>query len=294
MIQTNLWTQVRGRMRVLLLLLALPLAGPGQANCASGVFGIGTTNYGHTLGEWEVIWDRWDYGQTIISPDVNGNAVVNGAVLMPFINPGGPNTANVTLAAGQGFMLPLWGVIGNSYVDGTPNDDFINQSIFATLTIKAQMDGVTIIDGVNVMQFYTADAVAPPIPFFSYPYNAIILSQNIGMVHAPLTVGSHVLTLSAQNTQVLPPNYGGGVFALNSVWNITVTPPPSLSVVRQLTNIVVSWPQTFSGYALEETGSLSAQTNWASSGAAQALSGGRFTVTIGITNASKFYRLRKT
>lgn len=279
----------------MLALLVLAAPRPVEGQITNGVWGPGTTPYGYTLDQWEIIWGRWNYGQTIIAPDVNGNALVNDTVLMPFLNPTGtgqPATTSITLAAGQGFMLPCWGVYGNSYVDGTPNDDFINQSIFATLVISVQMDGLTILSGTNAMQYYSAVRVSPAIPFNYYPYNYIILFQDIGMVHAPLSVGHHVLTVYARNIQALPPNYGGGIFEVNSAWNITVAPPPSLGLLRQGTNLVLSWPQTFNGYAVQATSTFT-PSNWAALGLPVQQVGGLNQVSVPLVAGSRFFRLKK-
>ena len=66
----------------------------------------------------------------------------------------------------------------------------------------------------------------------------------------------------------------------------------SLSVLREGTNLVVSWPRPCTTYQLEQTDTLS-PSSWSAAGAQVQETETSSTATIPIGNASRFYRLRK-
>ncbi len=64
----------------------------------------GSSAFGKTLAQWQDVYWRWTYGGLTVPTDANGNAVVNGnVVLMPLPNAPGdgtPGHLNVTLNSG--------------------------------------------------------------------------------------------------------------------------------------------------------------------------------------------------
>jgi len=68
--------------------------------------------------------------------------------------------------------------------------------------------------------------------------------------------------------------------------------PPTLSVVLQGTNVVISWPVTCNNYVLEQTASLNPSSWSPVSLPPYPIVGGQYSVTIPITGANAFYRLR--
>jgi hypothetical protein len=174
---------------------------------------------------WQDTYLRWSYGALTLSNDAHDNSVAGNVVMMPFLfpkQPGQPATTNVTLEAGEAFTMTVWGFVGNSYADGRPPDAFLPLSLFQTLQIKLSLDGVTLIDSTNAMHYFTQFTFIPPIPYESYPYNKVVWSQAIGVLHIPLSVGKHGLKLDAKNIQPVPPNFGHPVFELHNTWNISV------------------------------------------------------------------------
>ena len=151
--------------------------------------------FGKTAAGWIEIYERWAFGELAIPIDENGNAVVDRHVVhMPI-----PNTPG----------------------DGTPPDPLLDVSVFQTLDITFQIDGVTVINQANVLNFYSAFFFNPPIPIVGFPpVNSIIWFQGIGIVHHPLSVGTHTLKLDAVNTQ---PAFGG-FFEYHNSWTVTVEP----------------------------------------------------------------------
>jgi hypothetical protein len=188
----------------------------------------GSTAFGKTLNQWEDIYWRWTYGALTVPTDANGNAVVNGnVVLMALPNAPGdgtPGHLDVTLNSGQAFMMPLWGLLGNSYSDGTPDDPLVDVSVLQTLDITLQIDGVTVINAANHMQYYSEFYFDPviPLPAAFAPYAGIIWFEGIGTVHAPFSAGTHAIKLDVKNTQ---PAFGF-IFEYHNTWTVTVQPAP--------------------------------------------------------------------
>jgi len=124
--------------------------------------------FGKTLAAWEDIYTRWSWGDITVPADANGNAVVGAnMVLFPVpstLGDGSPAHTDVTLNHGQSFMLPLWAELGTSYDDGTPPDPFLPDSVFQTLEISFMIDGVAVVTGSNVMDYYSKFTFSPAIP----------------------------------------------------------------------------------------------------------------------------------
>jgi hypothetical protein len=185
----------------------------------------GTNLFGRTLAQWQELYWRWVYGEISIALDGNGNAATNGnVVLMPLPNAPGDGTpalTNVTITAGQAFALPLWNLLGNAYNDSS-SDPPIDLNVFQTLDLRLTLDGVTLIDGGNLMQFYSQFYFAPPIPYNVPPVVSFIYLQGIGMVHGPLSPGNHILKLDAKNTDTA--DLFGLTFEYHNTWNVSVQP----------------------------------------------------------------------
>jgi hypothetical protein len=201
-------------------LLGLCLATPIFAGIHGNSHAFGTT-----LAGWNEIYERWAFGELAIPTDGNGNAVVHHhVVLIPIPNTPGdgtPGHLDVTLSSGQAFVLPLWGLLGTDYTDGTPPDPLAPLSVFQTLNLTFKIDGATVIDQANVLDFYSAFFFNPPIPIIGFPpVNSIIWFQTISIVHHPLSVGTHTFQLDAVNTE---PAFGG-IFAYHNTWTVTVEP----------------------------------------------------------------------
>lgn len=214
---------------VLFLSLAVALLVPAlwqAARAADGTPPGHSDAFGASLSEWQGLWLAWYFGDADIPPDDNGNADVGHVALMPIPSvpgDGTPGSVDVTLDAGQAFVLPLWSTYGFSYSDGTPDDPLVPISVFKTLELKFTVDGKTVIDHRNLMDYYSLTLYPDPgLPLSFLPGDAVIESQCIGLTHAPLSPGKHTMTLDAVNTQALPPEYGGGLVEYHNTWDITV------------------------------------------------------------------------
>ena len=68
--------------------------------------------------------------------------------------------------------------------------------------------------------------------------------------------------------------------------------PPTLNIVNQNSNIVLSWPTGAVGFTLENATNLPA-TFWTTNSSSPYIVNGRYAVTNGVSNGTKFYRLLK-
>lgn len=158
--------------------------------------------FGKTLAEWNDLYTRWAFGDVSVPTDGNGNAVVGNVVLWPtpLLLTQGSGHSDVTINSGQAFFMPLYGWWGTSYLDGTPNDNYLALSDFANNPLTVTIDGVTVINNQNKMNYFTEfpfnPAVSLPQPDF-YPFNAIIYEQVISFVHTPLKPGTHQISVDA-------------------------------------------------------------------------------------------------
>src|SRR5215471_13750490 len=136
---------------------------PGGAQTAPG----NSSAFGKSLTTWQETYFRWAYGGITVPTDSNGNAIVKNTVLFPLPDANGDGTPahlDVSLSPGQSFVLPLWALLGTSYTDGTPPDPFVPDSVFQTLDISFTIDGVTVVNGSNVMNYSSKEALDPAIP----------------------------------------------------------------------------------------------------------------------------------
>ena len=171
------------------------------------------------------LYFRQLFGNITLPTDQNGNAVVAGTALMPLPNAPGdgtPASISVTLKAGQPFFLPLLGLPGTSYTDGTPPDPFVDFKVLKrNVKLTLSIDGKTVLEKDDALKdFYTQFYFDPPIPFNSPPLEAIIYLQTVGVLHKPLSAGTHVIKLDVKVTPV--PIFGGVEY--HNTFNVTVQP----------------------------------------------------------------------
>ena len=218
---TNPWKVLRAAL--LALLLGLGITGPAQAGPRPADDRRGGPD--SILDLFQDIYWRWADGSLTLPTDPNTNAVVGPVVMMAIPQTPGdgtPGAQDVTLKDGQPWMLPLWVLQGTSYTDGTPPDPFVGLSIFKTLAITFTIDGRTVVNTRNVMDYFSKFRFVPPIPINSPPTDAVIWFEGIGMLHDPLSPGKHTLKLDVKNTEPLPAGFGGGFVEFHNTWNVTV------------------------------------------------------------------------
>jgi hypothetical protein len=213
-----------GRIGLLMVFLGLStgilaLAGnkpvPGNSNA-----------FGQILGGWLETYWRWVWEGTPLPTDSHGNTVDGKVVLLDIPDTPGdgtPGVLDLTLSSGEAFVLPFFGEIGFQYYEDGSFDPPEDINLYRTLDITVKVDGVVVVSGRNVMDYYAQTDFDPPIPFPEYGF-AFAFLQGVGMVHQPLSVGNHVVTLDVKNTQEMSPAYGGGFLEYHNTWNITVKP----------------------------------------------------------------------
>jgi hypothetical protein len=174
------------------------------------------------LERWADVYLRWMMGERTLPLDEHGNPVLGRTVLLP-IPPtpgdGTPGSEAVTLDRRESFALPLWGLIGTTYLDGSPPDPVEPIGIFETLDILVTLDGVPLITTGNVLDFYTGFALDPPIAVDDPVYATYIWYETVIIVHEPLPCGVHTLELYAINTEPV----FGEFSEYDNTWTLTVT-----------------------------------------------------------------------
>ena len=184
--------------------------------------------HGNSLADWLNTYLQWYLNTLVGNPtsfetDVNGNTIVGKMVLLNVPNvpgDGTPGSIDINLLPGESFTVPLFTDYGFQYPDGS-QDPFQDVKIFKTLNIAVKLDGKTIISGKNVFDFYSKFSVDPPIDLGGG--TSVVWAQAISMIHDPLSVGHHKLTLDVVNT--IPQGPAFPTFAeFHNTWNITVAP----------------------------------------------------------------------
>ena len=85
----------------------------------------------------------------------------------------------------------------------------------------------------------------------------------------------------------------GALVTTNTGRILVVAPLPSLTVTRSLDQLVLAWPTNYGGFVLESTDRLGATNAWTSGLDFPVVVGTHNYVTNGVSNATKFYRLRR-
>lgn len=199
------WLMFRGLLVLLVVVLGLSA---GMQTMAGNAPVPGHSNaFGQSLADWLETYWRWVYEGTPLPTDRYGNTVVRRVVLLaipPTDGQGEPGFQDVTPSSGEAFVLPFFGGIGWQYPDGS-FDPPIDITLFETLDITVKVDGVVVINHKNVMDYYAEDEFDPPIPYIPYPDDFpdfevnLAFFQAVGMVHQPLSVGKHKVTLDASH-----------------------------------------------------------------------------------------------
>lgn len=184
--------------------------------------------FGKPLSEWFALhWSRelWSW-VGIETPDHLGHLKFLPIPAGDYI--GGSGTAedpatfaghlDVKLKPGTAFVLPVAGWAGWAYdpVWGIPDDPPLDPSAFYG---TVELDGHPLALGYVAPVYYD-----PPIPLPDdyYPGMTTIYVQGLVVLHQPLSVGTHTMTLES-GMSFPDPDYSYGAKYLNS-WTITVEP----------------------------------------------------------------------
>ena len=141
---------------------------------------------------------------------------------------------------------------------------FINGRRVALANVSLEL---TAIDDVNVW----LGKSNWPDPFFTGQYNEF-------RIYSGALTESEVAANFAAGPNVLPDQ---------------PTAAPTLSIDRAGANLVISWPATATGFALDETGNLALGASWTPVASIPTVEGNQFKVTLSPGSTTKYYRLRK-
>jgi len=209
-------------MKRLLLTLGVCLLALSVAR--AGVLPGDSSAYGKTLGGWMKLSWSWQLGGS------KAGTVKNVSFLpIPAGEPSDedPNIfvgeADVTLRSGNAFALPMFVWTGETYNNGTPDDDpaFPPESAFTGADVLVKLDGKAILSSLtdDMSEFYFGiqyfDSTIEYPEATSYGSIGANWVKGLGFVHTPLSPGRHTLELF-----VYSPDFGVGYA---NTWNITVT-----------------------------------------------------------------------
>jgi hypothetical protein len=210
---------------LVLALLTCAIAGvfPACGGDDSPASGLVTEHSGRNLGGWMKLYFQWIMSGT-------GAARDGDLMFMPLpdaTDPDGDHVytgeLNVTLAKADGFVLPMYVYIGETYTGGNPvDDDPVNDTDagYLGMTVVLTLDGKTLIDSKKealTPYLFQAQYFDAPIMYptpSDYGSSGAIWVKGIGFLHLPLPVGTHTLHLEEFNT-----TYTNGY---SNTWNITV------------------------------------------------------------------------
>ena len=117
-----------------------------------------------------------------------------------------------------------------------------------------------------------------------------LIQTNVDMNSGPIEVSQY----AGQQVELFLGIVGGtstNASLTISNFQFYAMPAPSLQAQASGTNLVISWPVSANGYALETSASLTGTNSWAPATNVPAIVGFQYTVTNAISGGSQFYRL---
>lgn len=208
--------------------LMLVAATPAVAGSPKGVCQAGGVNQTVLADAMAKYWS-WYYGG-VGSQDVGRLYLVplpNGAQISddPLIFQG---STSFTVRTGRTLVLPMQFYVGESYVEGPPDDpaafpvDLKASSLLLTVDGRVVVDSTrTKLDCVFIDVTYFKEPIMYPEPS-SYGSNAAIWMTGLGILLPPMSKGSHVIEL--QVIAPYRPLFGVDLGYYNT-WNVTVETP---------------------------------------------------------------------
>lgn len=83
----------------------------------------------------------------------------------------------------------------------------------------------------------------------------------------------------------------GGSLAYGTVFRLSLPPPPQLTIIRSVGNVVLRWPTNTFGFALQSTTNLVSPAVWSTVSPPSVVVSGQNAVTNPVSGAQKFFRL---
>lgn len=216
------------RGTVIALLATLMFVGPVSAD--------GNRKFhGKTLNEWLDLYMTWalggdqddHVGKVRFMPLPTGVPVDDGSTGAADDPVTLVGEIDVTLQKGEAFVLPVAVWFGEIYEDGSI-DPVLDDSVFTQSNVYVAIDGKAVLDSSadDLSKNYVEPIAFDPTIYYDEPtsYGSIgaVFFQGLVIVHEPLSVGKHTMTLRSELI-VNDPDTGlnFGVIYMNT-WNITV------------------------------------------------------------------------
>lgn len=93
--------------------------------------------------------------------------------------------------------------------------------------------------------------------------------------------------------QMFPPDSANNDYYSTQITEVITTPQLLLSVQPSGTNMVISWPASFTGYQLQSATGFQSSTSWSNVTQSVTTNGSQLTLVVGGTNQQQFFRLKK-
>jgi hypothetical protein len=185
--------------------------------------GVETEHGGLSLAEWMKLYWTWNLGGDQVGYEQDRMFLPLPAGTDRDMDMVFTGMIDVELAATDGFVLPMFAWIGETYENGDPVDDDPEnppEATFTGMNIVVTLDDVAILDSAtdDLSQFYWDavdfdETIMYPMPT-DYGAVGAIWVKGVGFLHAPLAPGEHVLHLEEFNDEFM--------FGYSNTWNITV------------------------------------------------------------------------
>lgn len=139
-------------------------------------------------------------------------------------------STSFTVRTGRTLVLPISFFLGESYVEGPPDDpanfpiDYKASSLLLTVDGRVIVDSTrTKLDCVYVDLTYFPQPIMYPEPS-SYGSNAAIWMMGLGILLPPMSPGEHIVQLQVLSDLTQVPGYGF-VLGYYNTWYVTVVRP---------------------------------------------------------------------
>jgi hypothetical protein len=178
----------------------------------------------------------------------------------------------------NGAPLYQWQLnIASSNLTGIRTNTSLNSKNFANFSLSEDFNhlaGILPQTGADAVVLYDLSNPDSPVLQETWPWPA---DNNQGAVYGNAYIrGNRVLVLNTDN--------GMAAFAMPTA--------PALSLRKEASSLILSWPAAAMGFALEESETLS-PANWTAANVTYSRTGSDNRVTIQPGSDSKFYRLKK-
>jgi hypothetical protein len=230
-----------------------------------------------------------------VSPAFSFVAVANNQVGISGVGDSG-------IAVADGYFLMLGPLSGDTHVlnygggasafgISIDETDTVNSPTFPV--ILSQPLSQTVTEGQTVV-FTVSVKASPPVMCEWLRNNQPLLATNSPGLSATLTLPSvQISDQGAYSARIS--NFYGSVTSAIAFLTVNAVPAPAVAISADPVahQIRLSWPTNAVGFVLESTTDLSLPVNWTTDTNTPVVLGGEFSVTTGMSDSIRFYRLRK-